>query len=526
MRSIRWRSFVLTSACCLLLTSVSAADLRLPSIFGDKMVLQRDMPVPVWGWANPGEKVTVTFRDQTQTVTADGDGKWSARLQPLAVGDAATLQVAAGQDKVELSDVLVGEVWVCSGPSNMQWSVQLGLDPDLEAAAALHPDIRLFQVPMVTATEPQEDVEAKWTNCTPETIPTFSAVAYYFGRNLHDVLQVPVGIVQTAWGGTRAEAWTSPEMMASVTAFQPILDSWEKSAAAYNPDTARKDYEQALAKWEEESAKAKADGKPAPRKPQMQEDPRRSPHHHSTLFNAMIAPLSPFAIRGAIWYQGESNANRAYQYRTLMPSMIQSWRDDWQQGDFPFYMVQLANFREIGAEPGDSDWAELREAQMMTIDALPNVGVACITDLGAAKDIHPKNKQDVGKRLARLALADVYGLASSIIRSGPVYDSVEFADGKATVKFKTGGSRVASWYGEPLKGFAVAGEDKKWVWANAKATGEDTIEVWSASVPEPVAVRYNWSDNPQGNLLNAHMLPAYPFRTDDWTGVTVNNVNP
>ncbi|MGE0374037.1 MAG: sialate O-acetylesterase [Planctomycetaceae bacterium] len=520
-------SFAVAAAVSLAITSICAAeDLRLPSVFGSRMVLQRDMAVPVWGWADAGEKVTVKFRDQTQTATANSEGRWSVKLEPLGVGDAAPLTVTGKQGKIELTDVLVGEVWVCSGQSNMQWSVQVGLDPDLEAAAAHHPHIRLFQVPMVTATEPQEDVEAEWRTCTPESLPAFTAVGYFFGRNLHEVLQVPVGLVQTAWGGTRAEAWTSPEMMASVGELKPILDAWEKTAAAYNPETAKQQHEQALAKWEDEAAKAKADGKPAPRKPQLQEDPRRSPHHPSTLFNAMVAPLTPFAIRGAIWYQGESNASRAYQYRTLMPSMIQSWRDDWQQGDFAFYQVQLANFREISDEAVSSDWAELREAQMLTTQALPNVGAACITDLGAALDIHPRNKQDVGKRLARLALVDLYGFASNITRSGPVYESAVFDGDKAAIRFKTQGSPLATWYREPLTGFVIAGEDRNWVRAESRIIDDNTVEVSSKHVPKPVAVRYNWADNPQGNLFNAVMLPAYPFRTDDWESVTVNNVSP
>jgi sialate O-acetylesterase len=461
-----------------------------------------------------------------QTAKADSNGRWSATLDPLSVGEAATLTVSGADAKIEFADVLVGEVWVCSGQSNMQWSVNLSLDADLEAAAGHHPQIRLFQVPMVTATEPQEDVDAQWQMCTPETLPAFTAVGYFFGRNLQQVLQVPVGLVQTAWGGTRAEAWTSPQMMASVDVLKPILTTWDAADAKFDPETAQRDHERALAQWEDAAAKAKAEGKNAPRKPQPPQDPSRSPHHPSTLFNAMVAPLTPYAIRGGIWYQGESNVSRAYQYRTLMPSMIQSWRDDWQQGDFPFYMVQLANFREIVDQPGDSDWAELREAQMMTAGAIANVGVACITDLGAAKDIHPKNKQDVGKRLARLALNDIYGFNDRIVRSGPVYDSAEFADGKAFVHFQAVESSLASWYGEPLHGFAVAGADKHWVWADARIVDKDTVEVWSEAVTEPVAVRYNWADNPQGNLYNAHVLPAYPFRTDDWPAVTIENVTP
>jgi sialate O-acetylesterase len=250
-----------------------------------------------------------------------------------------------------------------------------------------------------------------------------------------------------------------------------------------------------------------------------------SQHHPSNLYNAMIAPIKPYGIRGAIWYQGESNASRAYQYRTLMPLMIQSWRDVWGQGDFPFYQVQLANFREIRTEPVESDWAELREAQYLATKAIPKVGAVCITDIGAAKDIHPKNKQDVAKRLARLALHHDYGM-TNLVPQGPTYRSVAFADGKATLEFDTYGSNLISYYNEPLTGFAIAGEDRKWKWAEAKIVGPGKVEVWSGEVSQPVAVRYNWADNPQGTLYNSLYLPAYPFRTDDWDGVTKNNVRP
>lgn len=501
------------------------AEVKLPSVFGSHMVLQRDQPLTVWGWADPGEVVTVAFRDQSVQATADAHGAWSVKLAPLSVGEPGTLTVR-GTNTLTLEDVLVGEVWVCSGQSNMQWSVQAALDPDLETAAAQHPQLRLFQVPLVAHPEPQRDVQAAWKLCTPQTVPSFSAVAYYFGRQLQQTLQVPVGLIQTAWGGTRAEAWTSPAALAARQELRPILDEWERQIAAWNPEQAQAQYEQALARWQAAVEKARAEKQPPPRRPQPPLDPRLSQHRPSNLYNAMVAPLVPFGIRGAIWYQGESNASRAYQYRILMPTMIRSWRDAWKQGDFPFYMVQLANFKEIQPEPGESDWAELREAQMLTIDAEPNVGVACITDLGAAKDIHPKNKQDVGKRLARLALVDNYGFSGKLVRNGPVYRSLDIIGNKCVVHFDTAGSKLISFYGEPLRGFAIAGADRRWVWAEAKITGPDTVELSHPSVPEPVAVRYNWADNPQGNLYNELYLPAYPFRSDDWPGVTVNNVKP
>jgi sialate O-acetylesterase len=313
--------------------------------------------------------------------------------------------------------------------------------------------------------------------------------------------------------------------MAEVAELKPILDAWAAQDEKYDPSAAKAEYEAALAKWEEEVAAAKTNNTNPPNKPQMQTDPRLSQHHPSNLYNAMIAPLVPYAIRGAIWYQGESNVSRAYQYRTLMPAMIASWREAWDQGDFPFYQVQLANFTQIVPDPADSAWAELREAQMIACGAIPNVGTACIIDLGAAKDIHPKNKQDVGKRLARLALSDVYG-RSDILRNGPTYESMSIGGNKVTLTFTDSPSPLVSYYGEPLTGFAIAGADQKFVWANAKISDKNKVEVWSDEVTEPVAVRYNWADNPQGNLYNAHYLPAYPFRTDDWKGVTADNVAP
>lgn len=523
---------VLTLVLALLFCSVQAdADVTLPTVFGDHMVLQRDAAVPVWGWAEPGESVTVAFRNQSKTATADSQGNWRVELDPLAVGDPGTLTVA-GSNKVELSDVLVGEVWVCSGQSNMNFAVNGAIDSDLEAAAANFPNLRLFKVPQLTATEPQSDVnnngervDIPWQPCTPQTIPGFTAVGFFFGRQLHQTLQVPVGLIQTAWGGTRAEAWTSPEALASNSTLKPILDTWADRVENYDPEQAERRFQAALGRWQEQSAAAREAGRRPPRRPQKQGEPLLDRHHPSNLYNAMVAPLTPYAIRGAIWYQGEANTGRAYQYRTLMPTLITSWRNAWQEGDFPFYMVQLANFKAIQDQPVDSDWAELREAQSLTVDALPNVGVACITDLGAALDIHPKDKQNVGKRLARLALHNDYGM-ENLVPQGPTYQSMEIQGAEITVRFETYGSPLITWYRQPLTGFAIAGEDHQWMWANAEISSPNTVTLSHPDVLDPIAVRYNWADNPQGNLYNALYLPAYPFRSDDWPGVTESNVTP
>lgn len=508
-----------------LAAGAARADVKLPAVFGQGMVLQREMPVPVWGWAAPGEEVTVSFRDQSVSTRADDHGNWKLKLAPLQLGEPGTLTVQ-GKNTLTFGDVLVGEVWVCSGQSNMGMTVNASLDADLEKAAAHHPQIRLFQVPLLTAVEPQSDVNAQWRVCAPETVGSFTAVGYFFGRQLQETVQMPVGLIQTAWGGTRAEAWTSPEAMASNSTLKPILDAWVELTAKPENQAAAREYEEAILKWEGAVKQALEQGRNPPGRPQAHEASRWSRHHPSNLYNAMVAPLIPYAIRGAIWYQGESNANRAYQYRTLMPALVQSWRQAWGQGDFYFYQVQLANFREITPQPGESTWAELREAQDMARTAIPNMDAACITDIGAAKDIHPKDKQNVGKRLARLALFDIYG-RKDIVRQGPTYLGATFEGAKAVVKFDThGGGKLESYYKEPLTGFALAGEDRKWVWGEARITGDDTVEITAPGIDHPVAVRYNWSDNPQGNLYSAAYLPAYPFRSDDWEGTTANAVRP
>jgi sialate O-acetylesterase len=331
-------------------------------------------------------------------------------------------------------------------------------------------------------------------------------------------LGVPVGMIHTSWGGTPSEAWTSREKLEETPEAKPILDRWENIVAKY-PETLEA-YNKTLEEWKKAADQAKKDGKDAPAKPRAPLSPDH-PHRPTSLYNAMIAPLVPYAIKGAIWYQGESNASRAYQYRTIFPAMIEDWREQWDQGKFPFLFVQLANFRERKEEPAESDWAELREAQVMTLD-LKNTGMAVIIDIGEADNIHPKNKQDVGKRLAAWTLAKDYN--RDVVPSGPLFRSARFRNGKATIKFDyDDGGLMAK--GSELKGFAIAGPDRKFVWANAEITGRKNkkVQVWSDKVPEPVAVRYGWADNPECTLYNEAGLPASPFRTDDWPGITINN---
>ena len=508
---------IISSILLLVGTGNALADIKLPAIIGNDMVLQQGGKVPIWGWADPGEEVMVGVSWQTMkwAVTADKDGKWSFRMTAPKVGGPYEMTLT-GKNTITIKNILVGEVWVCSGQSNMEFAVRQANNAQQEIADADYPNIRLFTVRRKVAEQPQSDCEGDWSECSPETVPGFSAVGYFFGRDLYKQLNVPIGLIHTSWGGTPAEAWTRRGVLESDPDFAPILKRYDDAVSRY--PQARKEYEQKLAEWKQAVEKAKAEGTNPPRRPGAPFGPG-SPYEPAGLYNAMIAPLIPYGIQGAIWYQGESNAGRAYQYRKLFPDMIKNWRQDWGEGQFPFLFVQLANFMKTRPEPGDSAWAELREAQLMTL-SLPNTGMAVIIDIGEADDIHPKNKQDVGKRLALWALAKTYG--KDIVYSGPIYKSMKVDDGKIILSFDHVGGGLIAKGDEQLKGFAIAGADRKFVWADAKIEG-DTVVVSSENVSEPVAVRYAWADNPVCNLYNKEDLPASPFRTDDWPGVTAEN---
>jgi sialate O-acetylesterase len=503
---------------CVLVVSLALAaraEVELPHVFGSHMVLQQGEKVPIWGSADPVEKVMVSIGGQKVSAVADGDGAWEVTLNRMKASGPHVMTVEGEENTIMFTDVLVGEVWVCSGQSNMQWTVKNSKDEEKEIAAADYPNIRLFYVERKVSDEPEDDCNGEWKVCSPQSIPEFSAVAYYFGREVHTASNVPVGLIHTSWGGTPAESWTTIETLRGNPMFEPILERWKKTMGDY--PQAKAEFDKQLAEWEQAVEKAKAEGASPPSRPREPMGPDH-PWRPSGLYNAMIAPLQPFAIRGAIWYQGESNAGRAYQYRTLFPAMIEDWRRTWGQSDSPFLFVQLANFQERKPDPGDSDWAELREAQSMTL-SLPNTGMAVIIDIGEAGDIHPKNKQDVGKRLALNALAKVYD--KDVVYSGPIFKSMRLKDGKIALSFNHVDGGLMTPSGEPLKGFAIAGADKKFVWANAEINGK-RILVWSDDVKEPVAVRYAWAINPECNLFNSVGLPASPFRTDDWPGVTVD----
>lgn len=611
------KSFLNVFVCCVVLVSVAGCassrprwspdfvlleemwPLRLPAIFGDHMVLQRGVEYPIWGWAAPGADVAIGIERHRVLVKADDAGKWRARMPELRMGETFDVTVSSLSDRIVMTDVILGDVWVGSGQSNMQWSVTRSANPEEEIAAADYPDIRLFHVERTFSETPLDDVVGSWSRCSPETVAGFSAVAYYFGRSLHKHLDVPIGLIHTSWGGTPAEAWTSHEALAAEPSLAYYLEREEsrklndvkrvaefeaKAAAtgttvtdatsitglwdvlvregddvlqwtlsisnddALNVDMSWTDteatdvaFDNGTLTWSHRLPDYSAeplvseitftdtsfkgsigDGvyfRGVKRADGEEDAPEIFPsgvHRRSSgLYNGMIAPLVPYAMRGAIWYQGESNASRkeAPLYEELFGTMITDWRARWGQGDFPFLFVQLANYKERQESANaESSWARLRESQLKTL-ALPNTGMAVIIDIGEADDIHPQNKQDVGKRLARAALVKSYG--EDVPYSGPIYRSHSVEDGKVRLEFAHTNNGIFARGGAKVQGFAVAGEDRKFVWADAKLFGDEVV-VSSSEVPAPVAVRYGWGDNPVCNLFNGAGLPASPFRTDDW----------
>ncbi len=469
------------------------AEVHLPAVLTDHMVLQRGRPVHVWGRADVGEAVTVSFRGQTATATPDELGQWSVFLAPGEAGGPFTL-IVKGRNEIEFSDVLVGDVWVASGQSNMEFTTKQAIHAGEELARADRPQIRLFSVNREVSAYPLADLKAgSWTACSPESAKDFSAVAYFFGLQLQEHEHVPIGLIGTYWGGTPAEAWTSMDGLGSDAALMPVFASWGKMADSFSAGQIRR--EMALA----EQAKAKAEGRPAPPIPWSPND--RLSWSPAGLFNAMIAPLTPYPIRGVIWYQGESNADaeHAYLYGRLFQALIRDWRRAWGQEDLPFLFVQIANYK------GNDYWPLLREKQREAL-ALRNTGMAVTIDIGEVGDIHPKNKQDVGLRLALAARAVVYG--ESLEYSGPTVNSVMSQGHELVIALHhTEGGLVAR---GDLSGFEVAGADGKFVGALASIEGT-TVRVSSPRVDRPVAVRYAWKSAPAASLFNGAGLPASPF---------------
>jgi sialate O-acetylesterase len=603
------------------------------------------------GWSSPGEKITVQLDKQSKRVTAGKDGKWKLSLDPMPAGGPFQMTVK-GKNTVVFNNVMLGEVWICSGQSNMEWNVRNSKDADIEIASANYPDIRHIRIPSTIAADPQQDIgEAPWRTCSPETVAGFTAVGYFFARDLMKEINVPIGLINTSWGGTHVETWISKEAFQQSEEFRSMIASMGK----INLDSARMKNEEAIVKrieglqgplasaaqgaqrwkefdhddsswpkmkvpgyWERQgpgnidgviwlrrhftlgrdhagkeaqlslgsiddadetfvngvrvggltdyrtkrsytippgvlkegnnviavrindrAGDGGFSGEPGDFRISigsqdqslagdwlyqveslLKTNANVSPNQFPTLlYNAMIHPLIPYTIRGALWYQGESNARRAWQYRTSFPLMINDWRKRWGQGDFPFYFVQLATYNYANGNSNEgSAWAELREAQSLTL-SLPNTGMVVTTDIGDPADIHPRNKQEVGKRLAAAALHDVF--KKGVVASGPLYKSMTSEGNKAILTFMDTGSglMVKDKYGY-LKGFEIAGSDKKFYYAQAYVEG-DKVVVHHPSVANPVAVRYGWADDASDcNLFNKEGFPASPFRTDDWKGIT------
>ncbi|HZZ42760.1 MAG TPA: sialate O-acetylesterase [Tepidisphaeraceae bacterium] len=650
-------------------SAVVWGDVKLASLFQDHMVLQREQEgVPVWGTAEAGEEVTVTIAEQSKRVVADARGNWMVKLDEMHAGGPWGMEVK-GKNVIKLADVMVGEVWVCSGQSNMDMQVVQSKDGVGEVARANWPYIRLFKVPFRPAATEQLEVPGKWVACSPETVGDFSAAAYFFGREIHQKLDgVAVGLIESCVGGTPAESWTPEGELAKHVETKPILAQWEKDRAAY--PALKASFDQQMKEWKEkyetepkrpaetkgwekeglddsgwgkvmepgawqekagwkhngvvwlrkeimvpaewagkdlvlnlgriddkdityfdgqevgrtwkenplavfvrrkytvpgklvkagknivavrvwdqggvgglmsEPGEMRAMSEVLPGEPvslegewkwkvEKQEDVPAQPQEPrgpgnawtpAALWNGMIRPLIPYGIRGVIWYQGESNADRAEQYQTLFPAMISAWRKEWGEGEFPFIFVQIANFglwKPPATQPSDSTWAELREAQLMTLKKSVNTAMAVTIDIGETNDIHPKNKQEVGRRLALAALANVYG-KQEIAYSGPLLESWKIEKDRVRLKFRPGAERLEQ-HGDGMKGFAVAGEDHKFYWAQAWIAGQDEVMVKADQVKKPVAVRYGWGDDPKVGLFNSAGLPASPFRTDSWEGVT------
>jgi len=632
------------------------ANPALPHLFSNHMILQRDAAIPFWGSADPGEKITVSLQDHSAETITDEKGHWELSLPPLPAGGPFSVRIN-GKTSITLKDVMVGEVWVASGQSNMTYALSGATGADEEISKSSNPEIRFFTVPQRVSLTPKEDtLEAAWELCTPDTAKKFSAVAYFFAKDLQQNLHVPVGIILSAWPGTEGEDWTDPNSLRNVPALRPVVAKWEaspegmKNSAVHAMEFSMEydDFEllptegkgsaiKVLANFDSGEADTSTggfwsytwqdgpetdfeltrpgrgsegfaarvhgmlDGASSSRlqasfgrggstvdlsgyagirfwmrgnglvqfqmlQPTITDwDNYASPTYHATpewkettvwfrelkqagwgvsepltpktlsgfllvnmtregdpelppsgLYEAMIAPLEKYHIRGAIWYQGESNTWHAHKYQELLPALIRGWRKGWNEGDFPFLIVQLPN-QGTSPELGDSIWAELREAQFLTVKKVPNTGLAVTIDVGEEKNLHPPNKAPVGKRLALWALGTTYG--KKIVYSGPLYQSMEVEGNQIRIHFSHTGSGLEAKGGNELKGFAVAGADRKFHWAQAQISG-DTVVVSSAEVPDPVAVRYAWAGSPECNLYNKENLPASPFRTDDWPGAS------
>ncbi|RKU26539.1 9-O-acetylesterase [Candidatus Poribacteria bacterium] len=508
---------------CLLLFPIVVvySEVTLPNLISSNMVMQRNIEVPIWGWGSPGEEISLTLNSEegttlhTLTTVAGDDGKWQVKFPSMEAGGPFIMRIV-GNNTLELKNILVGEVWICSGQSNMQWSVNASKDNVEEIAAAKYPNIRLFYVPRRSSGLLQHNVTADWKETNPETIPNFSAVAYYFGRKLHKELNVPIGLINTSWGGTRIEPWTPPAGFAAVPALKTISEEVERVQSNYRQNLPSKIKE--IEEWVDKTKIALETDATLSQLPTINH-PFNNHTRPTSIYNNMIHPLVPYAIRGAIWYQGESNVREGMLYHKKMKALIHGWREVWQQGEFPFYFVQLAPFNynrnaaRRGIKPNPFVLPKLWESQTASL-SIPNTGMVVTTDISNINDIHPRNKQDVGFRLALWALAMTYD-KESLVYSGPLYKDFEVKADTIHIRFEHVGGGLMSSDGKPLTWFEIAGEDKQYHDAEATIEG-NTIIVSSQSVTNPIAVRFGWNQVAEPNLVNKEGLPASPFRTDSW----------
>jgi sialate O-acetylesterase len=504
--------------CCvlgLLFALPVQSEVRLSDVFSDHMVIQRDKPIFVWGWAEPGETVTVSFHGESGTATAGADGSWVVPFDPIPAGGGPYSLTASGSSEVHINDILMGDVYLASGQSNMEWKVLHSNDSAKEIANSYNPNIRLLQIPNRASTYMRAGFDADWEICAPEAVLRFSAVAYFFGKDLYEEFKIPIGLIHASWGGTTVETWISGRSDAAKTSptFQALKDQWDPVFESHATEILQ--YYNAMGDWLEEAYHGMGGGSSIPpfaQPPKTPLDLTVFPSAPILCWNEMVAPLWRTGLAGAIWYQGESNVNRAYNYRDLFPTLIEDWREIFGQPRLPFFFVQLANYTAQVEQPGDSAWAELRESQMSALE-LTHTGMAVTIDIGEAGDIHPRDKQTVGKRLALAAKKVVY--EQNIIHSGPIYRSMKKDGASIVLSFNFVGDGLTMSNNQTLSGFQIAGDDRKWRWAQAKINGNQ-VEVWHTQISNPVAVRYGWANNPDCNLYNKEGLPASPFRTDTW----------
>ncbi|NQU25485.1 MAG: sialate O-acetylesterase [Candidatus Nealsonbacteria bacterium] len=529
-----------TAVLALALASEATSEVTLPNIFGDRMVLQCEKPVRIWGFAEPGEKVTVRFGDQTKAATTDADGNWSVQLESMPPSFEGRELVATGKSgNVTLSDVLVGEVWLCGGQSNMEWTLRSTRDADVEIASADYPAMRYIRLPHVARPEPQRDfpvespehAEGNWRNCTSATVENCTGVGYYFARRLHRRLKVPVGLIDTSWGGTMAQHWVSKETMRPFAEMKPYFDTFETAMKAWNDggreEGAKQRYEADLKTWQQQADKPRAEGEREPRRPNR--DAYTSPatkRQPAGMYNGMIVPLDRMTIRGVLFYQGENNSFGVSwkPFPETFPAVIADWRKAFGDELLPFGIIQIAGWSNRRSMTYDMNHHTniVREVQFNTWRRTENTGLIVTFDTNSNGSIHPARKLPVGGRSARWALAEVYGVKQSgsdkpLEWRGPVYQSMEIRDGKVIVTFEEGTSRGLRLDEDDERGFYIAGGDQEFHHARVRVDGgTNSVVVWHDDVPEPVAVRYGWSNLPTGGLMNGRELPAYPFRTDRW----------